>query len=456
MNPTGQMPPFDADAEAAVLSAALIRGHEAVDEVGDIVFPEHFYSERHRRIFEAASDLAAKGEPVDLVSVASWLRAEKRLEQVGGMGYLIEVANAAPAVTAEALRHYATTIRERATLRSVLATCQVAAAAIYGGVAEPTPFLQELESALHSATMERRTANAQEFKDLVRTTFESMTKRAAAGERIAGHPTGFTRLDESLAGLHGGDLTILAARPGMGKTSLAMNIAMNVARRGLGVVVFSLEMPGEQLASRALCSEARVDVQKVRTGKFVASDWSRLTETIGVIGAVPLTVVDTADLPLAAMRTILRRKQSELTQQGRKLGLVVIDYLQLMTGKESRQTTRDQQLSEITRGLKATAKEADVPVMALSQLNREVEKRSDKRPQPSDLRESGAIEQDADNILFIYRDDYYDADSREPNIAEVIIAKQRNGPTGTVKLRFDGAYTRFDNLASGEWDDAAQ
>jgi replicative DNA helicase len=312
--------------------------------------------------------------------------------------------------------------------------------------------------------------------DVMKKSFKQLNDAVSRGDRITGSPTGFDRYDRMTAGLHDGDLTIVAARPGMGKTSFVLNVAVNVAsprqresatdpnqrweEPGRGVAVFSLEMPREQIANRMVCSEGRVDVSKVRTGFLAPSDWSKLTQAASFLGSLPIWIDDSPGLSILELRAKVRRLQAEFDQpeapgrRAQRIGLVIIDYLQLMKGRDGAQS-REQEISEISRGLKGLAKELKVPVIALSQLNRAVETRSEKskRPQLSDLRESGAIEQDADNICFIYRDDYYNQDSAERAIAELIIAKQRNGPTGTAKVRFDREFTRFDNLAEGEYPD---
>jgi replicative DNA helicase len=309
-------------------------------------------------------------------------------------------------------------------------------------------------------------------------TFRRMMKATERGARMTGISTGFDRYDRLTSGLHDGELTIVAARPGMGKTSLVLNMAINVAspqelessrdpndrwqEPGYAVVVFSLEMPREQIVNRMLCSEARVDVSRVRTGMLAPSDWSKLTQAAAHLNNLNVWVDDSAALSILELRSKVRRLQAEFDrvdpatgEKKQRVGLVMVDYLQLMKGRENA-NSREQEISEISRGLKQLAKELSLPVIALSQLNRAVETRGEKskRPQLSDLRESGAIEQDADNICFIYRDDYYNKETADRNIAELIIAKQRNGPTDTAKVRFDAQYTRFDNLAEGEYESA--
>ncbi|MBL8610764.1 MAG: replicative DNA helicase [Myxococcales bacterium] len=447
----------------------------AFDRVQDFLKPEHFYSEAHRRIFEACVELKASGQPVDVVQVGSWLKTRERLAQVGGMGYLTEVLNAAPAVAN--VQAYGQTIFEKFRIRQLILTCQRVSAQGYTDYGEAQSFIDGAEQSIYNIARTSQSQTTERLIDVMKKSFKALTEAVQRGDRITGVPTGFERYDKLTAGLHDGDLSIVAARPGMGKTSFVLNVAVNVAspkareaahdpnqrweEAGVGCAVFSLEMPREQLANRMVCSEARVDVSKMRTGFLSSQDWNRLTQAASFLGSLPIWIDDSPVLTILDLRAKVRRLQSEfdvVDETGRKtrrIGLVVVDYLQLMKGRDGVQS-REQEISEISRGLKGLAKELKVPVVALSQLNRAVETRSEKskRPQISDLRESGAIEQDADNIIFIYRDDYYNReDSPEPNVAELIIAKQRNGPTGTAKVRFDKEYTRFDNLAEGEYED---
>ncbi len=470
----GRVPPHDLDAEAAVLSAVMV-DPLALDKVSDLLRPDHFYSEAHRRIYEACSELSAVGRPVDVVQVATWLRDCDRLAQVGGMPYLTEVLNAAPAVANVAA--YARTIHEKWRIRQLMLACQLVMARGYAGYGEAQQFIDSAEQAVYDIARTRETSSVQPLRDVMQETFRRITKATERGARIIGIPTGFDRYDRMTSGLHDGELTIVAARPGMGKTSLVLNMAVNVAspqqlegardpnerweEPGYGVVVFTLEMPREQIVNRMLCSEARVDVSRVRTGMLTPSDWSKLTQAASHLANLNLWVDDTAALSILELRSKVRRLQAEFDRKDpvtgdktQRIGLVVVDYLQLMKGREGAQS-REQEISEISRNLKQLAKELNIPVIALSQLNRAVETRGErsKRPQLSDLRESGAIEQDADNICFIYRDDYYNKETTDRNIAELIVAKQRNGPTDAVRVRFDAQYTRFDNLAEGEYDD---
>jgi replicative DNA helicase len=486
----GRVPPHDLDAEAAVLSAVLLE-REALDKVLETLKPEHFYAESNRRIYEAALELSTKGVPIDIVSVAGALRDHERLAQVGGGAYLAQLVDSVPSVAH--VETYARRVREKWRVRQLIATCQRVAAEGYGDVGEVQQFVDGAEQAIYEIARTPEATSVQRIEPIIRSVFEQITELARRGERITGVPTGFERLDAKTAGLHDGELTIVAARPGMGKTSFVLNIAVNVAspkalvttgsdaglddldageareEPGLGVAVFSLEMPREQLASRMVCAEGRVEVGKMRQGFLQDKDWNNLTQAASFLYRLPIWIDDTPSLNVLELRAKVRRLQAEYNRQGpdpgreggagalpaRRIGLVIVDYLQLMSGNMYT-SSREQEISEISRGLKRLAKELRVPVIALSQLNRAVETRGskDRRPQLSDLRESGAIEQDADNIIFIYRDDYYEADSEQRGIAELLVAKQRNGPTGKVKVRFEAAFTRFDNLAPDMYDQA--
>ncbi len=458
----GRVPPADLDAEAAVLSSALLSG-EAFDTVQETLSTEHFYSEANRRVYEAIRELNAASRPVDIVSVAGWLRDRGRLDQVGGTPYLAQLVDATPAVAH--VDEHARVIREKWRLRSLISTCQRFAAEGYGEIGEVQGFIDSAEQAIFGLARVPEASSVVPVREAVHEAFRILSEARQRGGGITGFETGFTELDKRMSGLHKGDLYIVAGRPGMGKTSFVLNLAANVAAPrktdagmapGYGVAFFSLEMPREQLAARMLASEARVDMSSIRSGQVPAEDWNKLTEAAARMGRLPLWLDDTPAISILDLRAKIRRLQAELKNGAtgtKELGLVAIDYLQLMSGRKG-VTSREQEISEISRGLKQLAKEMGVPVIALSQLNRSVETRTtkDKRPQLSDLRESGAIEQDADAILFIYRDEYYFQDSPDKGIAEVIVAKQRNGPTGTCKVKFTSAHTRFDNLASDEYD----
>lgn len=458
-----RVPPNDLMAEAAVLSAVLL-SRDALDRVLPILSPEHFYSDANGKIYEAFVDLSSLGRTIDILTVRSWLDDHGVLQRAGGAPYLVEILDAVPAIAN--VDEYARRIKEKWRLRELINTCRRVSAEGYGPLVDVQQFIDSAEQSVYDIARTPETTTVQPLKEVIQTTFSRLNESLKRGNRITGTSTGFTQLDKLTGGLNDGDLVIVAARPGMGKTSLVLNMAVNVAlpkrvqmqergpsneqiEGGAGVAIFSLEMPREQLASRLLCSEARVDVSKLRQGYLQPEDWSQLTRAAGELAKLPIWIDDTSDLSILDLRAKVRRIQS---MQGAPLGLVMIDYLQLMSGNP-KITSREQQISEISRNLKKLAKDLSVPVVALSQLNRAVETRGtkDKRPQLSDLRESGAIEQDADMIIFIYRDEYYNPDQEGvAGQAELIVAKQRNGPTGRIKVRFTKSCTRFDNLEHGE------
>jgi replicative DNA helicase len=472
----GRVPPNELDAEAAVLSAVLLDA-DAFDRVQELLSPEHFYADANRRIYEAVLDLKSmSGQPVDILSVAAWLRDRNRLAQIGGTPYLAQLADATPAVAH--VENHARLIREKWRLRQLISTCQRVTAEGYAGCEDVQSFIDSAEQAVFDIARVPAHSNMVSAKDAIHKAFDILTETARRGGGVTGIESGFRELDRMCSGLHRGDLYIVAGRPGMGKTSFVMNLAVNVAaprgaaadespatfdapieQPGYGVLFCSLEMPKEQLAARLLASEARVDMSNIRSGRIPREDWSKLTDAAARLSKLPLWIDDTPALTLLDLRAKIRRLQAEISRgdslvKAQGLGLVAVDYLQLMQGRRDA-GSREQEISELSRGLKQLAKEMSVPVVALSQLNRAVETRTtkDKRPQLSDLRESGAIEQDADAIFFIYRDYYYfkeNADKR--HIAEIIVAKQRNGPTGHFDTRFTEAYTRFDNLANEEYN----
>ena len=467
----GRVPPHDLDAEAAVLSAVML-AQEAFDRVAEFLRPEHFYSGANQRIFEAVLALQNDSHPVDVVTVAGWLRDRGSLQQVGGTAYLAQLTDAIPTIAH--VEAHGRAVKEKWRLRRVIATCQDYAATGYGDCGDVQSFIDQAEQAIFDLARQPEASSVIPLKQAIHGAFGLLSEAAKRGGGITGFATGFHDLDKMTAGLHPGDLYIVAARPGMGKTSFVLNLAMQLAEPkrvtveggsqpgeelGTGVIFFSLEMPREQLASRLLASDAGVDVSKIRSGAIGKEDWINLTESASKLGHLPLWLDDTPAISLLDVRARVRRLQAEIGRRSsdgpktQRLGLVAIDYLQLMSGRVGAQS-REQEISELSRGLKQLAKEMGVAVIALSQLNRSVETRTanNKRPQLSDLRESGAIEQDADAIMFIYRDDYYNADSTEPDTAELILAKQRNGPTGTVKLRFNKACTRFENRAADEYE----
>ncbi|HEV8551150.1 MAG TPA: replicative DNA helicase [Polyangiaceae bacterium] len=470
----GRVPPNELDAEAAVLSAVLL-DPDAFDRIQDLLAPEHFYADANRRIFEAVLELKSmSGQPVDIVSVAAWLRDRNRLAQVGGTPYLAQLADATPAVAH--VENHARLIKEKWRMRQLIATCHRVTAEGYAGTEDVQAFIDSAEQAVFDIARVSANSSMVSAKDAIHKAFDILTETARRGGGVTGIETGFRELDRMCSGLHPGDLYIVAGRPGMGKTAFVMNLAVNVCMPkaaaeegqdfqapaempGYGVLFCSLEMPKEQLAARLLASEARVDMAGIRSGRPQREDWPKLTEAAARLSRLPLWIDDTPALTLLDLRAKIRRLQAEISRgdahvPAQKLGLVAVDYLQLMQGRRDA-GSREQEISELSRGLKQLAKEMGVPVLALSQLNRAVETRTtkDKRPQLSDLRESGAIEQDADAIFFIYREFYYFKENAEKrNIAEIIIAKQRNGPTGTFETRYSDSFVRFDNLANQEYD----
>jgi replicative DNA helicase len=473
----GRVPPHDLDAEACVLSAILLQ-LEALDLVAEIVKPECFYSDANGKIFEAAQALALEGKPVDIATVAGWLRDREALAQVGGSGYLATISDATPAVAH--VEAHAQRVYEKWRVRQLIATCQRYAAEGYGDYGPEQEFIDSAEQAIFElAHGGRKKTTGAHIGKALHDAFKQITEAAERGNKITGISTGLDRLDLKTSGLHPGDLTILAARPGMGKTSLAMNIAVNVAaprkvqipdasqpggKREVegsfdGALVFTLEMPITDLSIRMACSEGRVDLGKLRSGFMQPDDWRRLTEASSFLTALPMWLEFAPGLTLQSLRAAIRRYKARFDREAtadapeQRIRLVVLDYLQIMRGREGA-GNREQEVSELSRGCKILAGEFDVAFLVLSQLNRQVETRTtkDKRPMLSDLRESGAIEQDADNVIFIYRDEYYNPETTNvKGIAELIIAKQRNGPPGKVLTRFTASCTRFDTLAAGDY-----
>ena len=444
--------PHNLDAEASVLGGILLR-NEVLPLLAELV-GEDFYDPRHQAIFNAVQELEAASKPIDEVTLEAQLQQGGKLEAVGGLAYISQLALRVP--TADNVVHYASIVRElNSARRLMLAASEIAARGYedYGAVED---YLDEAEAKIFEVTQRTQRGNADHLRNLLRQVFSSLDQRFKAAGGITGVPSGFKDLDERTAGFQPTELTILAARPAMGKTSFALSIARNAAAAGgFPVLVFSLEMSSTQLAERLLCSEAKVDSTALRRGQLQRQDLTNMTYAADTLSKAPIVIDDTPALSLRELRASARRfmADKELRKE-KQFGLIVIDYLQLMQGRRDRQSSREQEISEISRGLKQLAKEINCPVMALSQLNRSLESRPDKRPQLSDLRESGAIEQDADLIIFIYRDVVYNKESEEPNVAEIIIGKNRHGPTATIKTFFEGRYTRFDNLSGrgGEGD----
>lgn len=438
---TGRVPPNDLNAERAVLGGVLLE-NEALNVVTELPLrPGDFYKDAHATIFDAMLALFAEGQPVDTVTLRERLSTAGKLQRVGGDEYLLGLTDTIPTVAN--IEAHAKIVLEKAVVRRVIHACHETSARGYGDYGSMEEYLDEAERSMFEVAKERLKSGYEHINEVVLRTFEQITAAAERKEHITGLPTGFRHLDWYTAGFHPGDLVICAGRPGMGKTAFAMNIAINACRaRQATVAVFSLEMPKEQLARRLLCSEAGIDGNKLRTGRLTRDDWAPLTRAAGELSELPVWMDDTPGLTLMELRAKARRLKSD-----KGLELIVVDYLQLMRSG-MRSESREQEISEISRSLKGLAKELALPVLAISQLNRGVETRGnkDKRPQLSDLRESGAIEQDADTILFIYRDEVYNPESTEKGVAEIIIGKQRAGPTGTVKCLFRREYTRFENL----------
>ncbi|MBN2495549.1 MAG: replicative DNA helicase [Deltaproteobacteria bacterium] len=441
----GRLPPQNIEAERSVLGGVLL-DNAVLDQVVDLVGEEDFYREAHRRIFSAMQEMAEKNEAIDYLTLEDKLKAQKQLDEVGGATYIASLTDSVP--SAANIDTYARIVRDKAIARRLIHASTEILRAGFEDSDDLDEYLDQAEQLIFNVSQRRSTAGVVPIKDLIRDSFVTIEKLYERKAQYTGVPTGFKGLDDKTSGLQPADLIIIAARPSMGKTSLALNIAQNVALQGrVPVLFFSLEMSKESLAMRLLCSEARVDFQRLRQGILSDSDWGRLARAAGILSEAQLFIDDTPGIRVMEMRARARRLQSELAKQNLELGLIAMDYLQLAQPARSKSESREREISEISRSLKGLAKEMQVPVVALSQLSRKVESRENKRPQLADLRESGAIEQDADVIIFIYRDEFYNEDSEDKGVAEIIIGKQRNGPTGIVRLRFFGEHTRFENLA---------
>ncbi|GHT91251.1 replicative DNA helicase [Betaproteobacteria bacterium] len=447
-----RLPPHSIEAEQSVIGGLLL-DNKAWERASDLVVDTDFYRDEHRRIFRQISKLLNQGKPADVVTVAEALETAGESEHTGGLAYLGELASNTP--SAANISRYAEIVHERAILRQLIAvTDEIAGHALNPMGRDVNELLDEAEKKI--LEIAKKGMRASDFVHInpllgkVMDRLQDLCDRDNPDE-ITGVPTGFIDLDQKTSGLQGGDLIIVAGRPSMGKTAFALNIAENVAvHSGLPVGVFSMEMGGEQLAMRMLASCGRLDSQRLRTGRLNDEEWGKVTVSLGKLHEAPLYIDETGGLNPFELRSRARN----LERLCGKLGLIVIDYIQLMSSARQNEN-RATEVSEISRSIKALAKELNVPIIALSQLSRKVEERTDKRPMMSDLRESGAIEQDADVIIMLYRDEYYKPETQEKGIAEVIIGKQRNGPTGTVRLAFLGEYTRFENLAQGGFADSA-
>lgn len=439
--------PHSADSEASVLGGILLR-NEVLSLLDDLEV-ENFYDPKHQVIFEAIRALEEQTRAVDEVTLEAQLSQMGKLDAVGGLAALSKLALRVP--TADNVVHYAKTVKDLHAARSLMLAASEVAAKGYENFGDIEGYLDESEAKIFEVTQRQHKGGAESLKALLKGVFSSLDERFKAAGGITGIPSGFADLDEKLAGFQPGELSILAARPAMGKTSFALSIARNAAvAHGFPVLLFSLEMSSEQLAERMLCSESKVDSTALRRGQLQRQDLTNMTYGADTLSKAPIMIDDTPALNLRELRSSVRRFASDKELFGdKKFGLILIDYLQLMHGSKGA-GSREQEISEISRGLKALSKEVSCPIIALSQLNRSLESRPDKRPMPSDLRESGAIEQDADVIMFIYRDEVYNKDTEHPNVAEIIIGKNRHGAMGIVETHFEGRYTRFSNLAKRE------
>ena len=435
----GKVPPHDLEAEQAIIGS-MLTDRDAVISSIEVLKEEDFYREDNRAIYSAILNLYNRSEPIDIITVKAELESMGKFEQVGGLEYLAELPEKVP-TTANAEK-YIKIVEEKSILRRLIKTANEIIELGYSPTEDVEDIMEGAEKKIFDIMQQKNQKSYTPIKDVLVESFTKLEELYNRKQHITGVPTGFSELDYKTAGLHGSDLILIAARPAMGKTAFALNIATNASVRAkVPVAVFSLEMSKDQLVNRILCSEEMVDSNKVRTGKLEENDWTKLAESIGPLSEAEIYIDDTPGISVTEIRAKCRKLKLE-----KNIGMVVIDYLQLVQGSNKRNGSREQEISEISRSLKILAKELNVPVIALSQLSRAAEQRPDHRPMLSDLRESGAIEQDADIVMFLYRDDYYNEDSEKKDIAEVIIAKHRGGSTGTVELLWLGSYTKFVNL----------
>ena len=438
-----RVPPQNIEAEQAVLGAMLIK-KEAIVEVQEILRPDDFYREAHRIVYEAMAELQNNDEAVDLVTLTEQLRKAEKLDKIGGISFVTQLANAVP--TAANVTYYAKIVKEKAELRNLINAATEIAGAAYEDVENVETIMDEAEKKILAVASSQNGGAFEPMKSIVLRTFERINVLYESKGGLTGISSGFKDLDTLTAGLQKSDLILVAARPSMGKTAFTLNIASYVGLHGQRVAFFSLEMSKEQLMQRMLCSEGGIDASRLRTGQLDETEWNRLVETADKLSRAPVFIDDTAGITVMELRSKARRLKAE-----HGLDLIIIDYLQLMQGRPSKNgDNRQQEISEISRSLKALARELDVPVIALSQLSRSVESRQVKKPMLSDLRESGSLEQDADIVMFLYREDYYDKDTENKNITEIIIAKHRNGPVDSIQLFFQKEFTKFRDLSRME------
>ena len=435
----GKVAPHDIEAEQAVIGS-MLTDQEAAIKSFEVLKQEDFYREDSRIIYSAMLNLYKRGEPIDLITLKSELESMGKFEQVGGFEYLAELPEKVP--TTANVEKYIKIVEEKSTLRSLIKTANEIIDFSYDPSENVEDIMENAEKKIFNVMQDKNQKGCVPIKDILVDSFTELEELYNRKQHVTGVPTGFIELDTKTAGLHGSELILIAARPAMGKSAFALNIAANAAlKANTPVAIFSLEMSKEQMVNRILCSEAMVDSNKVRTGKLEDEDWSKLAGTIGPLSETGIYIDDTAGINITEIRARCRKLKLE-----KNIGLIVIDYLQLIQGSSRRNGSREQEIAEISRSLKILAKELNVPVIALSQLSRAVEQRPDHKPMMSDLRESGSIEQDADIVMFLYREDYYNPDTERKNIAEVIIGKNRSGSTGSVLLRWLGNYTKFVNL----------
>ena len=435
----GKVPPHDIEAEQAVIGS-MLTDKDAVIAAIEKLKPEDFYREDNKAIYEAILGLYSKSEPIDIITVKAELVENGKFDSVGGLEYLAVLPDKVPLTSN--IEQYIKIVEEKAILRNLIKASTDIINLGYGQSEETDAIIEIAEKKIFDIMQRKSQKGYTAIKDVLIETFAEIEKLYNQKGYVTGVPTGFVDLDQVTAGLHKSDLVLVAARPAMGKSAFALNIATYAAIKGnTPTVIFNLEMSKEQLVNRILCCEAMVDSNKVRTGKIDDDDWAKLATALGPLSEAPIYIDDTAGISIMEIRAKCRKLKLE-----KNIGLIVIDYLQLIQGSGKKGASREQEISEISRSLKVMAKELEVPVIALSQLSRAAEQRQDHRPMLSDLRESGAIEQDADIVMFLYRDDYYNQDSEKKNIAEVILAKHRAGSTGTVELLWLGNYTKFANI----------
>ena len=433
-----RVPPHNIEAEQAVIGAILL-DPDSFSTAAERIGPNDFFRAGHQVIFEAMLDLFEKGEPIDLVTVTTSLTNSNKLDIAGGVPYLTDLASSVP--TAANIDYYSKIVEEKALLRRLIHTATEIVTDTFNREDQVEEVLDEAEKNILAVSGRKNVGAFKPIKDVLIEVYDNIEKLHHAKDDVTGVPTGYRDLDRMTSGFQKNDLIIIAARPSMGKTAFALNIAQNVAiRTDENVAIFSLEMGAEQLVQRMLCAEGNIDSQRLRTGKLEQEDWGKLTMAMGSLSHAGIYIDDSPGIRVSDIRSKCRRLKQE-----HGLGMIIIDYLQLIQGSEKSKENRQQEVSEISRSLKGLARELEVPLIALSQLSRSVESRQDKRPMMSDLRESGSIEQDADIVGFLYRDDYYDKESEQQNI-EIIIAKQRNGPTGTVELAFVKEFNKFVDL----------